>query len=89
MLASLAVLATATVLTQLGLGGGTGTKLIALVIIAGLIVLAGVVGFSLIMRLQTVITIVTGALTSSTSSWSSTRWTWRPWPPCPPAAFRP
>jgi purine-cytosine permease-like protein len=57
------VLATATVLTELGLGGGTGTKLIALVIIAGLIVLAGVVGFSLIMRLQTVITIVTGALT--------------------------
>src|SRR5918998_663543 len=43
VLASLAVLATATVLTQLGLGGG--------------------VGFSLIMRLQTVITIVTGALT--------------------------
>ncbi|HLL63990.1 MAG TPA: cytosine permease [Propionibacteriaceae bacterium] len=63
VLASLAVLATATVLTQLGLGGGTGTKLIALVIIAGLIVLAGVVGFSLIMRLQTVITLVTGALT--------------------------
>jgi nucleobase:cation symporter-1, NCS1 family len=63
VLASLAVLATATVLTQLGLGGGTGTKLIALVIIAGLIVLAGVVGFSLIMRLQTVITIVTGVLT--------------------------
>ena len=32
-------------------------------IIAGLIVLAGVVGFDLIMRLQTVITIVTGVLT--------------------------
>ena len=62
-LASLAVLATATVLTRLGLGGGTGTKLIALAIIAGLIVLAGVVGFSLIMRLQAIITIVTGVLT--------------------------
>ena len=32
-------------------------------IIAGLIVVAGVIGFDLIMRLQTVITIVTGALT--------------------------
>ena len=63
VLASLAVLATSTVLTELGLAGGVGTKLVALVIIAGLIVLAGVVGFDLIMRLQTVITIVTGVLT--------------------------
>ena len=63
VLASLAVLATSTVLTELGLPGGVGTKLVALVIIAGLIVLAGVVGFDLIMRLQTVITIVTGVLT--------------------------
>ncbi len=63
VLASLAVLATATVLTRLGLGGGVTTKLVALVVIAGLIVLAGVVGFALIMRLQTVITIVTAALT--------------------------
>jgi purine-cytosine permease-like protein len=63
VLASLAVLATSTVLTELGLPGGVGTKLVALAIIAGLIVLAGVVGFDLIMRLQTVITIVTGVLT--------------------------
>ena len=63
VLASLAVLATSTVLTELGFAGGTVTKLVALVIIAGLIVVAGVVGFDLIMRLQTVITLVTGALT--------------------------
>ncbi len=63
VLASLAVLATSTVLTELGFAGGTVTKLVALVIIAGLIVVAGVIGFDLIMRLQTVITIVTGALT--------------------------
>jgi NCS1 family nucleobase:cation symporter-1 len=63
VLASLAVLATSTVLTELGFAGGTVTKLVALVIIAALIVIAGVVGFDLIMRLQTVITIVTGALT--------------------------
>ena len=63
VLASLAVLATATVLTRLGLGGGVATKLVALVVIAGLIVLAGVVGFALIMRLQAVITIVTAVLT--------------------------
>jgi purine-cytosine permease-like protein len=63
VLASLAVLATSTVLTQLGFAWGTVTKLVALIIIAGLIVIAGVVGFDLIMRLQTVITIVTGALT--------------------------
>ena len=63
VLASLAVLATATVLTRLGLGGGVATKLVALVVITGLIVLAGVVGFALIMRMQTVITLVTAVLT--------------------------
>jgi len=63
VLASLAVLSTATVLERLGAGGGVGTKIIALVVVAALIVAAGVAGFTAIMRLQRVITIVTGVLT--------------------------
>jgi len=64
VLTALAVLATSSVLTRLGWQGGTSAKLIALVVVAGLIVLAGVVGFTLIMRLQMVITVVTGVLTA-------------------------
>ena len=63
VLTALAVLATSTVLTRLGWGGGTGAKLIALVVVAGLIVASGVIGFTLIMRLQMIITVVTGVLT--------------------------
>jgi nucleobase:cation symporter-1, NCS1 family len=59
----LATLATATVFERLGWGGGTGTKLVALLVVAGLVVGAGVLGFAVIMRLQTIITIVTGVLT--------------------------
>lgn len=59
----LATLATATVFDRLGLGGGTTTKLVALLVVAALVVGAGVLGFDVIMRLQTVITIVTGVLT--------------------------
>lgn len=63
VLASLAVLATSTVLTRLGLGGGAVTSVVALVVVAALIVVAGVVGYHLIIRLQTVITVVTAVLT--------------------------
>lgn len=63
VLTSLATLATATVVGRLGWGGGTGTKVIALIVIAALVVVGGVMGFDLIMRLQTVITVVTGVLT--------------------------
>ncbi|MCW2809872.1 MAG: permease for cytosine/purines uracil thiamine allantoin, partial [Friedmanniella sp.] len=63
VLTSLAVLSTATVLDRLGAGGGTGTKVVALVVVAGLVVAAGVAGFSAIMRLQRWITIITGVLT--------------------------
>jgi nucleobase:cation symporter-1, NCS1 family len=63
VLTTLATLATATVFSRLGWGGGTGTLLVALVVVAGLTVAAGVLGFRLIMRLQTVITIVTAVLT--------------------------
>ena len=59
----LATLATATVFDRLGWGGGTATKIIALIVVAGLTIAGGVIGFDLIMRMQTVITIVTAVLT--------------------------
>ncbi|MYS15233.1 cytosine permease [Streptomyces sp. SID4982] len=62
-LASLATLATATVFSRLGWGGGTETKAVALLVVAALTVVGGVMGFDLIMRIQTVITVVTGVLT--------------------------
>lgn len=63
VLAILATLATATVFERLGWGGGNLTKVIALVVVGLLTVACGVLGFDLIMRAQTVITIVTGVLT--------------------------
>lgn len=63
VLASLATLATATVFARLGWGGGTETKAVALLVVAALTVVGGVMGFDLIMRLQTVITVITGVLT--------------------------
>ncbi len=59
----LATLATATVFERLGWGGGTVTKVIALIIVTALVVGGGVIGFDLIMRMQAVITVVTGILT--------------------------
>src|SRR5450432_3481018 len=59
----LPTLATATVFTRLGWGGGTPTKVIALIVITGLTIAGGVIGFDLIMRMQAVITVVTGVLT--------------------------
>ncbi|MGI5132764.1 purine-cytosine permease family protein [Pseudonocardia sp. CA-107938] len=58
-----ATLATATVLGRLGLGGGPVTMVIALLLVAALVVGAGVLGFDVIMRAQAVITVVTGVLT--------------------------
>lgn len=63
VLTALAVLATATVFEQLGWEGGAVTKIVALVVVVGLVVVGGVIGFHLIMRMQMVITIVTGVLT--------------------------
>ncbi|WP_345659784.1 purine-cytosine permease family protein [Streptomyces venetus] len=63
VLVSLATMATATVFDRLGWGDGSGTKVVALVLISVVTVVGGVMGFDLIMRLQTVITVVTGVLT--------------------------
>ena len=62
-LTALAVLATSTVFTELGWDGGIATKIVALIVVAALIVGAGVVGFDLIMKLQVWITVITGVLT--------------------------
>jgi purine-cytosine permease-like protein len=63
VLVILATLATAAVFQRLGWGGGTGTKVIALIVVVALTIFGGVMGFDLIMRLQTWITIVTGVFT--------------------------
>src|SRR6201987_517998 len=63
VLVILAPLATATVFSRLGWGGGDGTKVVALIIVVGLTIFGGVMGFDLIMRLQTWITVVTGVAT--------------------------
>lgn len=63
VLASLAALATATIFTQLGWGGGTGVKIAALAVVVFLVLAGGIAGFSVIMKMQKWITIITGALT--------------------------
>ena len=63
VLVSLSTLATATVFTELGWGGGTGTKVVAFLLTAALVMAAGILGFSAIMRLQTLITLATAVLT--------------------------
>jgi purine-cytosine permease-like protein len=63
VLVVLATLATATVFTRLGWGGGTGTKVVALIVVSAITVLAGIAGFAVVMRLQTIITVVTAGLT--------------------------
>jgi nucleobase:cation symporter-1, NCS1 family len=63
VLVILATLATATVFQRVGVGGGDGTEVIALILVVGLTIFGGVMGFDLIMRLQTWITIVTGVFT--------------------------
>ncbi|MCW2640779.1 MAG: hypothetical protein JWP76_3085 [Dactylosporangium sp.] len=78
VLCSLATLATATVFERLGWGNGSATKIVAFLVVAGVIVLAGILGFDAIMRLQGIITIATAvltvgyiALTAGHISWSA------------------
>jgi purine-cytosine permease-like protein len=63
ILVILATLATAHAFDRLGWGGGTGTEVVAMIVVALLTVVAGVFGFDLIMRLQTWITVITAVLT--------------------------
>jgi purine-cytosine permease-like protein len=63
VLVVLATLATATVFTRLGWGGGTETKIIALIVVSAITVAAGIAGFGVVMRVQAVITVIAGVLT--------------------------
>lgn len=62
-LSIMAVLATTTVIRELGGNPGAATKIIATVIVAGLIVAASVLGYHTIMKLQSVLTWITGVVT--------------------------
>ena len=62
-LAILAVLATSTIFERLGWGGGTTTKIVAAVVVATLIVVASVMGYHVIMRMQSILTWITAAIT--------------------------
>jgi nucleobase:cation symporter-1, NCS1 family len=59
----LATLAIATVFGALGWPSGTPTKVVAMIVVVALTIFGGVMGFDLIMRMQTAITIITGVLT--------------------------
>jgi len=63
VLVSLATFATATVFGRLGWGDGTLTKVVAFLLVAGVIVAAGILGFDAIMRLQKWLTIAMIAAT--------------------------
>ena len=63
VLVSLATLATATVFERIGWSSGNATKVIAFVVVAAIIVGAGVLGFDAIMKLQTYLTVVLAVVT--------------------------
>jgi nucleobase:cation symporter-1, NCS1 family len=63
VLVALSTLATATIFKQFGWSSGDVTKVLAFLVTAGLIVLAGVLGFDLIMRLQKWLTYATVVMT--------------------------
>jgi nucleobase:cation symporter-1, NCS1 family len=63
VLVSLATFATATVFGRLGWGDGSLTKVVAFLVVAGVIVAAGILGFDAIMRLQKWLTVAMIAVT--------------------------
>jgi NCS1 family nucleobase:cation symporter-1 len=63
VLVSLATFATATVFGRLGWGNGNLTKVVAFLVVAAIIVAAGILGFDAIMRLQKWLTVAMIAVT--------------------------
>ncbi|MCL6548867.1 MAG: cytosine permease [Alicyclobacillus sp.] len=63
VIAALAVEATATVFGRLHWGSGVFVKIVALLVVVALIILGGVMGFDVLMKIQGIITVVTGILT--------------------------
>lgn len=62
-LTTTAVLALSSTIEKLGWGSGVAPKIISTIVVVGLVVVAGIFGYDLIMRCQQVITIVTGVIT--------------------------
>ncbi|KFI68216.1 purine-cytosine permease family protein [Bifidobacterium magnum] len=62
-LTTTAVLALSAAIESLGWGTGAGPKIISTIIVVGLVAIAGIFGYDLIMKCQQVITIVTGIVT--------------------------
>ena len=62
-LVAIATFASSTVFTRLGWGGGNATKIVAFLGVVAVVVAAGILGFSAIMRLQKWLTIATIAAT--------------------------
>lgn len=62
-LTTTAVLAMSSTIAALGFGSGVVPKIVSTVVVVGLVVIAGIFGYDLIMRCQQVITIVTGIVT--------------------------
>ena len=73
VLASIAVLATNTILQHLGWNDGIVTKSVALVVVVGLIAFGGTLGFDLIVRMQKWITAIAGTLTGLYMIFASSR----------------
>lgn len=63
VLVSLSTLATATVFDRLGWSSGNPTKIVAFLLVAAIVVGAGMLGFDTIMRLQATITVALAVLT--------------------------
>jgi nucleobase:cation symporter-1, NCS1 family len=76
VLCALATLATATVFGRLGWGNGDLTKVLAFLAVAAVIVFAGVFGFDVIMRLQTVLTVALAVLTVGYVALTAHRVSW-------------
>ena len=62
-LTTTAVLAMSSAIEKLGWGSGVMPKIISTIVVVGLVVVAGIFGYDLIMRCQQIITIVTGVIT--------------------------
>ncbi|MFH5822527.1 purine-cytosine permease family protein [Georgenia sp. AZ-5] len=63
VLVSLATFATDAVIRQMGWSGGNTAMVIAFLVVIAIVVGAGILGFDMIMRVQTVLTIVLGVVT--------------------------
>lgn len=62
-LTTTAVLALSSLMERLGWGSGSAPKIISTIVVVGLVVIAGIIGYDLIMKCQQVITIVTAIVT--------------------------